>query len=548
MNSKHLLIAIIIFAFAENLFAQIPGWKWARSATGTSYDQSSTVAADAAGNVIVSGYFASDSIIIGSVILYNNTPGFDDMFIAKYDSSGNFLWAQSAGGSMDDKGFSVTTDAAGNVYLTGYFYSPTITIGTYTFTNAGNVGDIFIVKYDPSGNILWATKEGGPGVEIPYSINVDAAGNMVVVGRFSSLSITFGTYTLTQAGSMDVFVVKYDAGGNVLWAKGAGGGSNDEAYSVDVDASGNILMAGYFATTALFGTITLTSTSGQADAFLAKYDSSGTVLWAKKAGGNGDDRANAVSVDASGNRYIAGFFTNDPISFGTIVLPNAPGDNSFVAKYDAAGTVQWAHGLSGDSKALALTVTPGTIYACGVFQDDTLTYGPSTLLLDGNADFFLLNCDLAGTPNWAVKQTSGGASSEFANSIAADAWGNIIIGGYFNSDPIAFGPSVLSNTGSGFDMFVARLGVTPTGIEYLQNANEFAIYPNPGNGQFILRSDEDLKSIEIYNLTGEKIYSMSNLKQQLQNEINISTLPDGIYFVQLQSENGVSIQKLIVQH
>jgi len=289
MKPKHLLITILFFAATENLYAQVPSWKWAKNAIATQYDQSSTVATDASGNVIVSGYFASDSIIFGPVTLQNAGPGFDDMFIAKYDSSGNFIWAQSAGGSMDDKGFSVTTDASDNIYLTGYFYSPVITFGTYTFTNAGSVGDIFIVKYDPSGNILWATKEGGPGVEIPYSINVDATGNMVVVGRFSSLSITFGTYPLTQAGSMDVFVVKYDAAGNVLWAKGAGGGSNDEAYSVDVDAAGNILVAGYFATTALFGTITLTSVSGQADAFLAKYDTSGNVLWAKKAGCSGYD-------------------------------------------------------------------------------------------------------------------------------------------------------------------------------------------------------------------------------------------------------------------
>lgn len=496
----------------------------------------------------VSGYYTSDSLVIGTVTLQNAGLSFSDMFLAKYDSSGNFLWAQRAGGSMNDRGISVTTDIAGNVYLTGYFYSPTITFGTYTFTNAGNVGDIFIVKYDPSGNVLWATKEGSAGLEIPYAIHVDATGNITVAGRFSSSSITFGTTTLRQAGSMDIFVVKYSAAGNVLWAAGAGGGGNDEAYSIDGDGSGNIYVAGHFNGSALFGTIPLISTSGFADAFLAKYDSSGTLIWAKKAGGNGDDRANAVSVDASGNSYVAGFFSNDSISFGSLILPNAPGDNSFVAKYDAAGNVSWAHGVGGDSRALALTISSGNVYACGVFTGDTLSYGPSNLIIDGNADLFLLNCDTAGTTKWAIKQTSDGGSNEFATAITADVWGNIIIGGYFDSDPITFGPSVLSNTGTGFDMFLARFGSTiPTGIEDLQQSNTAIIYPNPASGHFILKSAVTIKAIEIYTLTGNKICILNYPERQEKIEVNISSLPAGIYFVKVFDGNNSYCKKLIVE-
>lgn len=545
MKLKYLLTAVLIFAATENLCAQLPNWKWARTALGNEYDQASTVATDANGNVYVSGYYTSDSIIIGTVTLPNAGLSFNDMFLAKYDSSGNFLWAQRAGSTMSDRGVSLATDGAGNVYLTGYFYSPTITFGTYTFTNAGNVGDVFIVKYDSNGNVLWATKEGGPGLEIPFSINVDATGNIVVAGRFSSSSVTFGTTTLTLAGSMDVFIVKYDAAGNVLWAKGAGGGSNDEAYSVDVDASGNVLVAGYFNSNALFGTINLT-TAGQADVFVAKYDASGNVLWAERAGGGGDDRATGLAVDAAGNIYIAGFFTIDPISFGSIVLPVAAGDNSFVAKYDASGTVQWAHGLSGDSKALALTVTSSGIYVCGFFQGDTLTYGPAALLIDGNTDFFLLKCDFSGTPNWAIKHTSGGGSSDAATAITADAWGNIVIGGYLNSDPITFGPTVLINA-DGFEMFVARLGDNTTGTSFLQNENEIGIYPNPGNGELILYSDAEIKSVEIYTLTGIKVYTLNEKNQQAPKTISISSLPAGIYFVKAMVGERLYTKKLIVE-
>lgn len=544
---KHILhILILVFVSVTITIAQTPNWKWARSAAGGEYDQSSTITADASGNVIIAGYFASDFITLGSITLQNAGIGFDDVFIAKYDSSGNLLWAQSIGSTSDDKATAVTTDNAGNIYLTGYFYSPTITIGTYTFTNAGNVGDIFIVKYDSNGNILWATKEGGPGLEIPYAISVDALNNIVLVGRFSSNSITFGTTTLALAGSMDVFVVKYDASGNVVWAQGEGGGSNDEAYAVKVDDLGNIYVAGYFNSNALFGTITL-STTGISDAFIAKYDSSGIVIWAKKAGGSGDDRTNGLAIDEFGNSYVSGFFSNDTITFGSIQLPNTSTYNSFIAKYDASGNEVWAKGIYGDSKAFAITITPENVYVCGFFREDSLVYGPSTLYLDGNTDFYLANCDTAGNARWLVQQTSGGPSSEIPNSITADAWGNVSISGYFDSDPIEFGPSVLSNTANGFDIFVARMGAMTTGIFNPDDWNNIIIYPNPTSEIFILQSSLPIKRIEISNITGENILTKTISNNELRIEINISSLPEGIYFVKAVGFSNQFCKKLIIQ-
>ncbi len=544
---KHILhILILAFVSTTITIAQTPNWKWARSAAGGEYDESSTIATDASGNIIIAGYFASDSITIGSINLQNAGIGFDDAFIAKYDSSGNLLWAQSFGSISDDKCTAVTTDNAGNIYLTGYFYSPTITIGTYTFTNAGNVGDIFIVKYDSNGNILWATKEGGPGLEIPHAITVDALNNIVLVGRFSSNSITFGTTTLALAGSMDVFVVKYDAAGNITWAQGEGGGSNDEAYAVKVDGQGNIYVAGYFNSNALFGTITL-STTGISDAFIAKYDSSGTVLWAKKAGGSGDDRTNGLVIDEFGNSYVSGFFSNDTIAFGSIQLLGTAVFNSFIAKYDAFGNEVWAKGIYGESKSFAITITPGNIYVCGFFREDSLVYGPSTLYLDGNTDFYLANCDTAGNAGWAVQQTSGGPSSEIPNSIAADAWGNISISGYFDSDPIEFGPSVLRNTANGFDIFVARMGAMTTGISDPNDWNNIVLYPNPTSEIFILQSSLPINKIEIYNITGENILTKTISNNELRTEINISSFPEGIYFVKAVGFSAQFCKKLIIQ-
>ena len=135
--------------------------------------------------------------------------------------------AKSAEGTYYDYGRSIAVDANGNSYVTGYFYSSTITFGLTTLTNSGVYSDIFVVKYDSSGNVVWAKNTGGTNEDKGYGIAVDAIGNSYVTGWFSSSTITFGSTTLTNSGSDDIFVVKYDSSGNVMRAKSAGGTSND---------------------------------------------------------------------------------------------------------------------------------------------------------------------------------------------------------------------------------------------------------------------------------------------------------------------------------
>ena len=187
------------------------------------------------------------------------------------------LWAKSAGGTAYDIGNSVSTDAIGNVFMTGIYYSPTITFGITTLTNANNVADIFIVKYDASGNVLWAKSAEGTWYDLSYGVCTDVIGNVFITGAFYSPTITFGTTTLTNVNAAnDIFIVKYDASGNVLWAKSAGGTGYDEGYAVSTDASGNVFLTGNFGSPNInFGTTTLTNTDTTGsfrDIFIAKLD------------------------------------------------------------------------------------------------------------------------------------------------------------------------------------------------------------------------------------------------------------------------------------
>jgi len=283
MNKKcsffYVCFPLLFSTFFSN--AQAPNWQWAKSAGGAGYIEAQSylqsVAVDAAGNSYVVGWYDSPTITFGSITLTNNdnTGNSDDLFFVKYDVNGNVVWAKGAGGAGSDDAQSIAVDGSGNIYITGWFSSPTLTIGSTTLINGG-LRDIFLVKYDANGNIIWAKGAGGTGSEDAQSITVDGSGNIYVVGWFNSPTFILGTTTLTNTGSIDLFLVKYDANGNVIWAKGAIGMYDDGATSVAVDGSGNTYVAGVFrGPTLIFGSTTLTvmNTAGDYDVFLAKSGS-----------------------------------------------------------------------------------------------------------------------------------------------------------------------------------------------------------------------------------------------------------------------------------
>ena len=192
-----------------------------------------------------------------------------DIFVAKLDSSGNWLWANQAGGTNCDYGHGIAVDDNGNSYIIGNFLE-SANFGITTLTSSGYY-DIFVAKLDINGNWLWAKQAGGTSYDFGNSIAVDTNRNVYVTGFFYSSSCSFGTITLINSSSeyIDIFVAKLDINGNWLWAKQAGGTSDDCGYGITVDVNGNSYITGIFRGSATFGTTTLTS-SGDFDIFVAK--------------------------------------------------------------------------------------------------------------------------------------------------------------------------------------------------------------------------------------------------------------------------------------
>jgi len=370
---------------------------WAVSAGGTSDDHVTNVVTDASGNIYLTGNFQSASITFGFTTLTNASSGTGDFFIAKYAPSGYLLWAVSAGGTGDDAGTAVSADANGNVLAAGNFSSSAITFGTTTLTNVGSPGgyDLFLVKFGPTGSVVWATSAGGITSDYAYALATDPSGDVYMTGGFGSPSITFGSTTLTKVACIDFYLVKYGPTGSVLWARGVGGANNEVGYGLALDPSGNVCVAGYFGSpTVVIGSTTLTNagSAGWSDVLLLKYNPSGTCLWATSTGGAYEDVATSIGVDASGNIYISGYFSSSSISFGSTTLINGGNYDMFLAKYGPSGNPVWAKGAPGSAYeySYGTAVDPwGEVYTCGIFSSTSISFGNSTLTNSGGYDGFL---------------------------------------------------------------------------------------------------------------------------------------------------------------
>lgn len=311
---------------------------WLKGANGSGGDRGLGIAVDASGNVFVGGAFNSGSVNFGTGGLTNAGTNTSDIFLVKYNSSGVAQWAQSAGGSANDLANGVAVDSIGNAYITGYFSSVNVNFGTGIINNnTTNTQDIFVTKYNGSGTAVWAQRAGGSMDDYANAIAVKG-NRLYITGGFNSASIAVGTTTLnnSSAGTSDFVLAKYDLNGNTLWATEAGSTDSEAGNGITTDAAGNVFVCGfYISNTITFGTNTLTNAvGGYRDLFVAAYTSGGFTAWAATAtAGSYDETANALAATSNGSAiYVGGSFNSGVVSFGATNVFKGCGDDVFVAK------------------------------------------------------------------------------------------------------------------------------------------------------------------------------------------------------------------------
>lgn len=384
-------------------FDGLGNYVWVKTIGSPGRETVNSIAVDKLGNSYITGYFEGTADFDpgpGIVSLMAVGSG-RDFFFAKYDANGNYVWAKNLKNGLSDDGNSLTLDTLGNVYLTGVCKgSPDFDPGPGTATISTGV---FFAKYDLNGNYLWAHSLPSNGFHTGKNIKLDAAGNVYITGYYQGtmdFDPSVATATI-NGGNQSAFFAKYDNGGNYVWAKKIGTGGYNYGSEISLDQNNNVYITGVFSGTTDFdpgvGTATIT-TAGLGDIFFAKYNSAGDYVWAKTMGGNGWEEGYSITNDANNNIYLTGYFIGtidiDPASTIHLLSAGSGAPEIFIAKYDTSGNYIWAmnFGASGNDQSNQIVLDKtGNVYITGFFQN-TVDFdpGPGTtnLICPGNGDVF----------------------------------------------------------------------------------------------------------------------------------------------------------------
>ena len=471
MRPLSLFACFLLFTIIS-IQSNAQGWAWAAGGTGGS--EGWAVCTDPWGNVFGAGFNYNANTYLGTTTLTGF--GTRAAIVVKYDASGNLVWAHSTQNSNAGP-IGITADVHGNLYLLGYYSDTTVTITPYLLTQLGGLKEYFLAKYDPAGNVVWAKNIASANTSIfTYffqngGIATDGS-DIFITFTFAGTTIQLGASSYTNSDpsgiTTDFIVAKVDPSGNIAWAKKIGGDKDDAVAGIAVSSARNIYLAGTFRSSSLlFDGSTLYST-GNGSIFLAKLDETGNSLWAKSAGGNGE-QVGGIATDAGESAFIVGTFgyAYPPVNFtiGSSSLTVSPlGSSVFLAKYNSVGNVDWAKEISSDNTSIdgygVAADACQNIWISGSMGD----YGTVTSMLniDGhslsvppgsNDPMFLAGYTTSGSYITSVALPTGG---DDLNGICTDGIGNVFIGGDYAVSPFTLGNTTLIDTTYEENIFVAK--------------------------------------------------------------------------------------------
>ena len=415
-----------------------PVINWATYLGGSEYDEIRDIKIGNDGFVYAVGSTSSTTNIAttGAHLINfqggSNTIG-ADAFMSKFDTDGNCIWSTYYGGNQVDLGLSLAVDNTGFLYMAGRTNSLTgiSTIGSYQETKAGtNAGyDVYLVKFDTTGNLIWGTYFGGSSADGLESVAItsDRFNNLYLAGNTQSANgiATANAFQTTRPGNQDGFIAKFNSSGNLSWATYFGTSLNEWINTITTDTIGNIIVAGQsqgtigLSTSGAYQTIGL----GLTDGFIAKFDSTGTRLWSTYFGGPDNDRLFSICTDSTNAIYIAGI-TN---STSDIITPTAhqttigSATDGMIAKFDGNGNLEWSTYFGGSDNDLVqdLLFSGGKLYVIGsTLSPNSITTPDAIVPIYNNSysEGFLSTFSAIGQQLWSTY--FGGDVTDDPKSIA----------------------------------------------------------------------------------------------------------------------------------
>ena len=558
MGKCFLFILLTLFSFKS--YTQTQTCEWERCGIGNyaSGNGGKKIKVGTSGNIFVFGEFADDSVSFGPFTIHKDgfgaTGGIRNSFVVKYDQSGNVIFAKSlCAGSISALGFDIDVDE--NFYVTGRFSSDSVRFGSTIVHNIGcqYCHKMFLAKFDSSGNSLWVKSNSCTGVFYSRNVSTDGAGNVYCTAFCTGAdSVTFDSVTINiNENNTNVILAKFDTDGNPIWIKVATGDGDNQVMDVAADLFGNVFITGRFTSADfIFDSIIIHNNHPPGwwtDIFIAKYDSSGNVIWAKSEGGQSQNGDGGWSVTCGNSRevYLAGYYSPNT-TFDTLVLD---GYGTFLAAFATNGKLNWLKTIHGNNTCLPYgicTDVSGNIYITGYFNADSILLDSITIYNTPSAfanppnSAYLAKYDRHGNIEWA----KNGSSESTGIGVCSDNFGNIFLTGSFSFDTLIFDSQILT-VGNNFPTTFTTKFANTTGIEEKATNKNFILFPNPANFEFTITSTSQPQNtqLEIYSLLGKKLRSVELHKKN--ETINIESFPSGIYIIKVSNENVRLVQKLV---
>ncbi|MDO7876734.1 hypothetical protein Q5H93_18460 [Hymenobacter sp. ASUV-10] len=454
---------------------------------------------DASGNAYLTGIF-NQTLALGPGTTFAAT-GLQDSYLAKYAPGGGLLWGLHLAGAAYTVAHDVVSDAQGNVYVGGSF-TQRMSLGGLSLNNPQGDTFLFLAKINAQGQPQWLRQLGGGNGVISSGMGLDAAGNAYFTGTFSG-SMVLGSTTLVVAGppgavASDVFLARFDAQGQLAWAR-QGGHETPSGVGNYYQYAPHLLVspagACYLTWTSTpgaggFGSLPLPATPGENDAVVVKYDAQGTPAWVFSEGGAGNDLANRAVLDGTGQLLVTGSYEG-LASFGPATLSSTDRGGLLLALDEATGRVNWARELASTATLYGpatsgLTVdAAGNSYVAAILIGDALVDGVSFLPGGSSSrDGLVLSFTPQGRLRWG--QQADGPGDELPGHLAWLPNGELLLAGDLNGTGRFGAHTVSSNPTSAqnpvaylTNPFLARLGQLPTTTRPGQAAAPLAVYPNP---------------------------------------------------------------------
>lgn len=511
-------------------------------------DEGRAIVTDVNNNVIVAGKWAGD------------------IFVMKFNATGTLQWFRLLNGPTDQDGaYGVDVDVAGNVYVTGYFFG-TVDFdpgsGVYNLSS-GNYRDVFILKLNSSGNFLWAKQYGGDRSDEGLGIVLDILGDIYICGYFKDTADFDpgpGQYNLiATALNENIFIAKMNNAGDLIWAKGLGGGI---ANAIDYAPDGSLCVTGHFYASVDFDPDTssnILTSMGGTDIFIARYDSSGSLGWVEGFGNFWNDEGLSLCADNSSNMVVSGVY------IGTVDFDPGSGVNSwttvnsledaFVTKYDSSGNYLWAGAFGANAPDEATDVWidfQGSVYITGYYSNPVdFDIGTGSFWLSGSAaDAFVSKLNANGGFVWAC-EIANSPSNDYSYAITLDGNSSILTTGTFQQtsdfDPTSGIYTLPTYMATPYDIFTHKMFPSLlTSISGYFN-NVALIYPNPNSGTFQLTIGiQQYGSLSVFDLLGKRIETF--LVEEGNSTVELKNVKQGVYILEFRDQSGaVFWSKIIIE-